>query len=55
MHVVKNFGLLSTQFVRYDGCRIWVRRPAAFSLLVFLDTAESLYTGHLLHSRNRPV
>lgn len=25
MHTVKNFGLLSTQLLRYDGRRIWVR------------------------------
>lgn len=25
LHHVKNFGLLSTQFIRNDGCKIWVR------------------------------
>lgn len=25
LHNVKNFGLLSTQFVRSDGCKLWVR------------------------------
>lgn len=24
LHVVKNFGLLNTQFLRFDGCKIWV-------------------------------
>lgn len=24
LHQVKNFGLLSTQFLRFDGCKIWV-------------------------------
>lgn len=25
LHLVKNFGLLSTQFARNDGCKVWVR------------------------------
>lgn len=25
LHWVRNFGLLTTQFTRFDGCRIWVR------------------------------
>jgi hypothetical protein len=31
--VVKNFGLLSTEFIRYDGCRVWV---CCFVLILYM-------------------
>lgn len=31
MHTVKNFGLLSTQLLRYDGRRVWVRLFSIYS------------------------
>jgi small-conductance mechanosensitive channel len=45
LHTVKNFGLLSTQFSRYDGCRIWVRPPSVSSCG---SVAVSMLRIHLL-------
>ena len=32
-HTVQNFGLVSTQFFRRDGFKVWVRRPSLNSAL----------------------
>ena len=32
--MVKNFGLLSTQFMRFDGRRIWVRPPLLLLIIL---------------------
>ena len=42
LHVVKNFGLLSTQFLRFDGCKIWVPN----------ETLMSCDILNVTHSRN---
>lgn len=40
--MVKNFGLLSTQFLRFDGCKIWVPN----------ETLMSCDIINVTHSRN---
>lgn len=58
LHHVKNFGLLSTQFIRNDGCKIWVRLPTPAPLPPWLLMRLAVYAlssiGGVFHA-GRPV
>jgi hypothetical protein len=47
-HSVKNFGLLSTEFIRYDGSRLWVR---CWLLLLFFIPRWRLFQIQSAHFR----